>query len=80
MQHCKQNERDDQKKQDRFVCVGKYAATVKVNLIITDDEWSPCLSLADTYKLDSVRQALQEQDIAAALQLAQVYELSPIVV
>jgi hypothetical protein len=69
----------DEKKRTKLVHVGKYIAEVEVNLIVTDDEWSPYLSLADAYKLDDVRQALQEQDITAASQWAQVYELSPIV-
>jgi hypothetical protein len=68
------------KKQTRFVHVGNYAAAVEVALIITDEEWSPYLSLDDAYKLDDVRRALQEENLAVASQLAQVYELAPVAV
>jgi hypothetical protein len=54
------------KKQLKMIHVGEYVAEVEVELTITEDEWSPYLSLADAYKLDDVRQALKQQDIITA--------------
>ena len=51
----------------KLVHEGEYVAEVDVSLIITDDEWSPYLSLLDAYKLDDVRQALRQEDIACLL-------------
>ena len=62
------------KKQTKLIHVGE----VKVELTITDDEWSPYLSLADAYKLDDVRQALKKEDIVTASKFGQVYKLTPI--
>ncbi|MBI3372854.1 MAG: hypothetical protein HY017_14005 [Betaproteobacteria bacterium] len=38
----------------KLVHEGKYVAEVDVELIGTDDGWSPYLSLEDAYKLDDV--------------------------
>ena len=64
----------------KLVHEGEYVAEVDVALIITDDEWSPYLSLLDAYKLDDVRQALRQGDIAAAAKLGRVYKLIPVAV
>lgn len=64
----------------RLVHVEEYVAKVEVDLIYTDDEWSPNLSVADAAKLDDVRRALQEKDIARAARLASVYQLLPVIV
>ncbi len=64
----------------KLVHEGEYVAEVDVALIITDDEWSPYLSLLDAYKLDDVRQALRQGDIAAAAKLGRVYRLIPVAV
>jgi hypothetical protein len=66
------------KKQTKLIHVGEYVAEVKVELTFTDDEWSPYLSLADAYKLDDVRQALNQEDIATASKYGQVYKLTPV--
>jgi len=42
----------------KLVHEGKYAAEVDVELVETDEGWSPYLSLEDAYKLDTVREAL----------------------
>lgn len=57
---------------------GKYAAEVEVELIETDEGWSPYLSLADARKLDAVRQALRRGDLKQASQLARVFQLTPV--
>ena len=64
----------------KLVHEGNYAAEVDVELIITDDEWSPYLSLEDAYKLDDVRQALRQGDLDVAAKLACIFALTPIAV
>jgi hypothetical protein len=59
----------------KLVHEGEYAAEIDVQLIVTDDEWSPYLSLEDVYRLDKVRDALRRGDIDAAARLARVYRL-----
>jgi len=68
------------KLQTKLVHEGQYAAEVDVELIYTDDEWSPYLSLNDAYKLDDVREALRRGDITTAAKMARVYKLTPVIV
>jgi hypothetical protein len=67
-----------QKSMTKLVQEGEFVAEVDISLIITDDEWSPYLSLADANKLDDVRQALRQGDIEAAVAMARVYKLTPV--
>ncbi|CAN2041374.1 conserved hypothetical protein [Candidatus Magnetomoraceae bacterium gMMP-15] len=62
----------------KFIHEKQYAAKVDVELIYTNDGWSPYLSLDDAQKLDDVREALIKGDLNTASQLAQVYTLMPI--
>ena len=62
----------------KLVHEGNYVAEVEVELIETDEGWSPYLSLEDAYKLDDVRDALRRGDLQAALSLARVFELQPV--
>lgn len=62
----------------KLVHEGKYVAKVDVDLIETDEGWSPYLSLEDAYKLDDVRDALRRGDVEAATRLARVFELTPV--
>ena len=62
----------------KLIHVGEYAAEVSVELIYTDDDWSPYLSLKDATRLDDVREALQHKDFKTAQKLARVYALSPL--
>jgi hypothetical protein len=62
----------------RLVREGSYIAEVDVTLIETDHEWAPYVSADDVRKLDEVRLALRRGDLAAAAQLARLYELKPI--
>lgn len=62
----------------KLVHEGQYVAEVDVDLIMADTGWSPYLSLEDAYKLDDVRQALQQGDIKTAAHLAKVFTLSPV--
>ena len=43
----------------KLVHEGEYVAKVEVELIYTDEGWSPYLSLADAQKLDEVRESLR---------------------
>jgi hypothetical protein len=70
-------------KQQRLelVRVGNYAVEVPVEMIVDDDEqggWSPYFSLDDAKKLEAVRLALQEGDLATAAKFGRVFELHPI--
>jgi len=62
----------------KFIHEGKYVAEVKVGLIVSDDNWSPFLSLEDAYKLDDVREALRRGDIETASRMGTIYTLKPI--
>ena len=60
----------------RIVHEGDYVAQVDVELIYTDEGWSPHLSVEDAYKLDDVREALKQGDLEAASKLGRVYRLT----
>ena len=66
------------RKHRKLVHEGQYAAEVQVDLIETEDDWSPYLSLDDACKLDDVRDALRRGDIKRAARLARVYKLTPV--
>jgi hypothetical protein len=62
----------------KLIHEGQYAAEVDVELIETEDGWSPYLSVEDGRKLDDVRQALRDGDLKRASRLARVYQLTPV--
>lgn len=62
----------------KFVHEGRYAAEVAIELLEEDHEWAPYISFEDAKKLDAVRLALRQGDLAAAAKLARVYELKPV--
>jgi hypothetical protein len=62
----------------KLVHEGEYVAEVEVELIYTDEGWSPYLSLGDAQKLDDVREALRRGDLEAAARLGRVFKLTPI--
>lgn len=62
----------------KLVHVGEYVAEVGLELIYTDDDWSPYISLDDATKLDDVREALKRKDFETAQRLARVYTLLPL--
>jgi hypothetical protein len=62
----------------KLIHEGRYAAEVPVELIDDDTGWSPYLSVANARKLDRVRKALREGDIAAAAVHGRVFELVPV--
>lgn len=57
---------------------GKYACEVPIELIEEDGGWSPYLSVEDARKLEAVRLALREGDIATATTYGRVFELTPL--
>lgn len=64
----------------KFVHEGQYVAEVNVELIETDEGWSPYLSVEDAEKLDDVRGALRRGDVRVASHLARVFLLTPVAV
>lgn len=64
----------------KMVHVGEYVAEVDVELVYTDEGWSPYLSLMDALKLDDVREALQREDVETAAKFGRVYRMLPIAV
>jgi hypothetical protein len=64
------------RKHTKLVHEGNYVAEVDIEIIDTNDGWSPYLSLEDALKLDDVREALRKADIASASRNSRVYELS----
>ena len=66
------------RKKTKYIHEGKFAAEVDVELIVTDDEWAPYLSLQDAYKLDDVREALRRGDLESASKIARVFIMQPI--
>ncbi len=47
------------KNQTKLIHEGAYVAEVDIELIYTDEGWSPYLSLDDARKLDDVREELR---------------------
>jgi hypothetical protein len=62
----------------KLIHEGQYAAEVEVELIDSEEGWSPYLSLEDAQKLDEVRKALRRGDLKQASQLARVFQLTPV--
>jgi hypothetical protein len=62
----------------KLVHQGDFVAEVPVELIETEDGWTPYLSVADAKKLDEVREALRRGDLKAAAKLGRVYRLTPV--
>lgn len=61
------------RKRIKYVNEGDYVAEVDVELIETEDEWAPYLSVEDACKLDDVRAALRRGDIAIAANNARIF-------
>ena len=62
----------------KIISEGDYVAEVVVDLIDTDEGWSPYLSLEAAYELDDVRQSLHEGDTDSAAKHGRVYRLTPV--
>jgi hypothetical protein len=66
------------RKSIKLIREGKYAAEVAIELIDSEESWSPTMSLDDARKLDAVRLALRRGDIAEAAKHGRVFELTPV--
>ena len=64
----------------KLIHEGQYVAEVDVELIETDESWSPYLSIEDAYRLDDVRDSLRRGEIRAATRQARVFSLTPVTV
>jgi len=69
-----------ERKFTKFIHEGQYVAEVDINLIDTDEGWSPYLSLEDALKLDDVRAALRNNDVKLAGRYARIFILKPVAV
>ena len=66
------------RKHKKFIIEGKYVAEVEVEIIDSDDGWSPYISLDDAVKLDNIREALKKDDVKTAKKFAKIFTISPI--
>jgi len=66
------------RKTTKLIHEGKYAAEVPIELLYSDDSWSPTMSLEEARKLEAVRLALQRGDIAEAAKHGRVFDLTPV--
>ncbi len=64
----------------KYIHEGQYVAEVDIELILTDQGWSPYLSLDDAQKLDDVREALRKGDLKEASKLSRLYTLTAVAV
>lgn len=64
----------------KLVQAGNYVAEVEVELLETDDAWSPYLSTDEADKLDHVRELLRRGDVRAAMQYGRVFTLTPVAI
>jgi hypothetical protein len=62
----------------KLIHEGKYLAEVEIDMLYTNEGWSPYLSLDDAYKLDEVRETLKQGNIKAASKLAKIFTLTPV--
>jgi hypothetical protein len=62
-------------KRTKLVHEGQYLAEVDVEPFVTEDGWSPYLSIEDSYKLDDVREALRRGDVVSAAGLGREFAL-----
>lgn len=69
-----------EKRHRKLVLEGEFAAEVEVDLIETEEGWSPYLTLEDAQKLDAVRQALRRGDLTEAAKAGRVFHLTPVAV
>jgi hypothetical protein len=70
----------NKRKKTKYIHEGGFVAEVEVELIVTDDEWAPYLSLADAYKLDDVRDALRLGDLKRASNIARIFTMQPVAI
>jgi hypothetical protein len=64
----------------KLIHEGQYVAEVNIELLDSEEGWSPYMSLEDAQKLDDVREALRRGDINTAARRARVFTLTPVAV
>ena len=64
----------------KLIHEGRYVAEVDIDLLDSQEGWSPYLSLEDALKLDDVRAALRRGDLENASRQSRVYTLTPVAV
>ena len=64
----------------KLIHEGEYVAEVDVELIDSDEGWSPYLSLDDARKLDEVRASLRKGDLKKASKISRIFILTPVAV
>jgi len=68
------------RRQTKLVHEGEYVAKVEIELLDSEEGWSPYISLEDAQKLDEVREALRRGDLITAGKLARIFRLAPVTV
>jgi hypothetical protein len=66
---------NERKTRIKYIHEGNYVAEVKVQLLETDESWSPYISLEDAYRLDDAREALRKNDTKEAAKYGTIYRL-----
>ncbi len=66
------------KQHTKLIHEGQFIAEVAVELIESEEGWSPTLSLVDAERLDKVRGLLRGGDVKKASQFAKVFKLMPV--
>ena len=64
--------------QTKYIHERDYVAEVDVELLDTNEGWSPYLSLDEAIKLDDVRLALRRGDLKTAALHGRIYRLTPV--
>ena len=62
----------------KLVHVENYVAEVDIELIDSEEGWSPYLSVEDAKRLDEVKRALRKGDLKTASRLSRVFMLTPV--
>jgi hypothetical protein len=68
----------NKRNQIKYIHEGHYVAEVDVELIDSEEGWSPYLSLDEAMKLDEVRTALRRGDVKSASRSARIYTMTPV--
>jgi hypothetical protein len=71
---------NEKQKEKKYVHENLYVAEIEVDLLESEDSWSPWLSVEDACRLDEVKQALERGDIAEAARYGKIYRLQLVAV
>ena len=64
--------------QTRLVREGSYVAEVDIELIESDHDWAPYVSVEDAGKLYDVRMLLKDGKLKEAAKLGRIFQLTPV--